>query len=165
MGTRGPKRTPTKILKMRGSWRANAREGEPIPASKAPPCPQWLKEKAERAVWRTLVNRLMALHLIGEIDQHALGRYVRLFLLWRKMDDFVKGYDESYPIMAPDRAKPLGFKLFPQTVLALDLSDKLLRLEQHFGMTPSARAALAGAVQRPVEEPEPRGKARFFEAG
>jgi phage terminase small subunit len=105
MGTRGPKRIPTKILKMRGSWRANAREGEPIPASKAPPCPQWLTEKAERAVWRTLIKRLMALRLIGEIDQHALGRYVRLFMQWRKMDDFVKEYGESYPIMAPDRAR------------------------------------------------------------
>jgi phage terminase small subunit len=105
MGTRGPKRTPTKILKMRGSWRANAREGEPIPASKAPPCPRWLTEKAERSVWRTLVARLMALGIIGEIDQFALGRYVRLFIQWRKMDDFVKEYGECFPIMAPDRAR------------------------------------------------------------
>jgi phage terminase small subunit len=66
--------------------------------------------------------------------------------------------------MDPERAKPLGFKIFPQMVLMLDVSDKLLRLEQHFGMTPSARAALAGAVQKSVEEPELKGKARFFEA-
>ncbi len=166
MGLRGPKPTPTKILQMRGSWRATQRQAEPTVEAKIPPRPAWLTTPEEKKIWRALTTRLHAAGLLSEVDQHALGRYVQLFLQWRKMQQFVAEYGEVYPIMAPDRAKPVGFDIFPQAKLALTLADRLLRLEQHFGMTPSARAALglmlAQAGKRPSAEGPP-SKERFFD--
>ena len=53
MGKRGPTRTPTSVLKLRGSWRAKTRGDEPTPQEGVPESPDWLSED-EQSVWDRL---------------------------------------------------------------------------------------------------------------
>ncbi len=52
---------------------------------------------------------------------------------------------------------------WPQVAIANRLAQQLTRLEQEFGMTPSARARLQVAPRQ--VEPARNDKSRFFEAG
>ena len=55
MGKRGPPRTPTSVLKLRGSWRGNVRGDEPEPKHDRPQFPEWLSAE-ERAAWDRVVD-------------------------------------------------------------------------------------------------------------
>jgi phage terminase small subunit len=86
VGKRGPVPTPTKVLNMRGSWRAKTRPQEPhaLPSEK-PPCPAWLDADA-RKVWRVLIPQLARIGVLTRLDQHALARYCTLWIRWRKAE-------------------------------------------------------------------------------
>ena len=61
--------------------------------------------------------------------------------------------------------QPLQADLWPQARLLMVVSAELRRIEQHFGMSPSARAAL-GQVQgrQDGDEAKATDKKRFFRA-
>lgn len=160
----GPKPTPTKLLMLRGSKYARRKDHEPNLGGRAPAIPDYLKSVDEKKAWYFTVKQLSSAGLLSRIDQFALGRYVRLYIQWRKMDEFVAEYGEVYPIVAPDHAKPLGFGVFPQAVMARKYADMLLRLECEFGMTPSARASLGMALTpAPGKTSGEKSKDRFFQ--
>src|SRR5262245_50288714 len=162
MGTRGPKPTPTKVLQMRGSWRGKTRPHEPKPKVEKPSPPSWLTDEG-KTIFRHLANQLHAIGLLGKLDQHALGRYCALFLRWRKMEDFIAQYGETYP-ENNDKGEFVRFALHPQVGLAGQLADKLMRLEQHFGMTPAARAqvGLLLAQKSATDDGKEAGDSRRF---
>ena len=133
MGTRGPPPTPTKILAMRGSWRAGRNPAEPRPEPGRPRCPKWLDTDA-KAAWRRLVPQL-----------DRMGVVTRIYL----------DKDES------GRVK--GVRPYPQARMAAQLSEQLLRFENHFGMTPSARTRLSvPAGEAPQDDQDKR---RFLKLG
>ena len=81
----GPRRTPTKVLEMRGSWLArNRKQSDPGYGNNAIgpevliKMPSWLLDDA-RAVWRLVLAHLKPLGVIGRMDSHALGRYCTIF--------------------------------------------------------------------------------------
>lgn len=156
MGKRGPARTPTNILKMRGSWRAKGREGEPRPDASAPRCPKWLRPEAKR-VWRELVPQLERMNVLARCDRNAIARYCQVFAKWRSAEEFLKEHGEVYPEKNAS-GQTLGLREYPQVSQAIRFSEQLLRLEREFGLTPSARANLS-VGKKP---PEGGGKARFF---
>ncbi len=141
MGRRGPARTPTKVLQLRGSWRAKRREGEPEPDAVAPEPPPGLSEKA-RATWDELMPRLAAIGVATEVDGRAFGRYCETWALWTELSAFVQKSGHAHPVKNK-RGDIVGVKAYPQVRLLLQTSEHLLRLEQQFGLTPAARAHLA----------------------
>lgn len=160
MGKRGPLPTPTNVLKMRGSWRAKTRPLEPAPpAAEKPPCPAWLDADA-RKVWRALIPQLARLGVLTRLDQHALARYCTLWVRWRKMETLLAEKGELV-ISYTEEGAVAGVHVTPYVAIASTLADKLLRLEQHFGMTPSARAALHVEIPDP-HAPTDDPKAKFF---
>jgi P27 family predicted phage terminase small subunit len=165
MAKRGPKPIPGKILHIRGSRYAKDRlEHEPELGGRAPAIPDYLKSPEEKKCWHYLVKQIHTAGLLAYVDQFALGRYVRLYIQWRAMDAFVKEHGECYPIYDKERARPVGVAVFPQTFLARRYADQLLRLEQEFGMTPSARASLGIQLgKRRGGESRQENKARFFD--
>jgi len=74
MAGKGPAPTPTKILKLRGSWRGNRRDGEPEPEPKLPAPPAYLKAGARRE-WDRIVKVLEPLQYVSEVDQQMLAAY------------------------------------------------------------------------------------------
>lgn len=155
MGKRGPSKTPTVILEQRGSWRAKERAAnEPKPAANMPDKPDWLTDDAGIA-WDRIAPALQKLGLLTEIDGNVLARYVTLWSRWRAASDFIARNGEYYPIYQSDKAgqhaldkngnKILKYMAqFPQVGIVNKLGAALLRIEQEFGMTPSARASLVG---------------------
>ena len=153
----GPTRTPTKILKLRGSWLAGTRDREPVPSGK-PACPQWLNKDA-RAVWKQIVPKLCALHILGRIDQNALARYCTLWARWRAAELFIEKNGTSYPIHT-ETGKVKYHAQFPDVAIAHHLAGQLTKLEGEFGMTPASRSKIKVDVK-----PKDNAKSRFFNDG
>lgn len=142
MGLRGPSPLPTKVLEMRGSWRAKNRAGtEPAPRTGYVHRPKWLDGEGA-AAWKNLAPQLAALGILSRIYANALARYCELWARWRAMRDFIAKRGEVYPVKNR-KGEVVGFKTFPQAKLLLALSDQLTRIEAQFGLTPSARARLS----------------------
>ena len=136
----GPQPTPTALLQLRGSWRANTRENEPTPepVTEIDP-PKGLPAKAKR-VWLELAPRLVASKVLTVADLPSFARYCRLYVAWQAAMKLVES--------KPDRS----------AVLALRAIDDMLRkLEASFGLTPADRVGLH------VEPENKDPRARFFE--
>lgn len=164
MGQRGPKPTPTKVLKLRGSWLAKTRDGEPQPPSELPPCPAWL-DRASKELFRTLARQLVEAGILTRLDRQALTRYCVLSIRWRKMEQFIQTHGEVCEVYSePDdegRRSLLKIDLYPQVRLASTLATELLRIEHHFGLTPSARTALR-VEKAPHADRDTDPKAKYF---
>lgn len=154
MGLRGPRNTPTAILKLRGNLKQSKRRPKPAGA-KPPRCPPQLDDAA-RAVWKRVVKLGVKLGTVTAADVEALARYCRLYVLWQQCAAFVEKHGVSYPI-TNDAGRPKCFAQFPQVGTLHKLSVELLKLEREFGFTASARAALH--VDDPSDE-EPAVAAR-----
>jgi len=163
MGRRGPPPTPTAVLKLRGSTLVTKeRESREVKApSGRPACPRWLDKDAKSA-WKYIAPILEGMGVLTRADVNALSRYCRLWSRWRKAELFIDEHGEVYPLK-DDAGNVKCVQQWPQVSIANKLAHQLTRLEQEFGLTPSARARLQLAPE-PKEKPS-RGKERFFNVG
>lgn len=118
--------------------------------SKKPTCPRWL-DKDARAVWHLLIPQLATIGLATKLDRNALTRYCRLFARWMNAEKHLQKHGTT---IATEKQVVAA----PEVREADSLASQLLRLEQNFGLTPSARASLQTAVEKKQDD----GKARFF---
>ena len=153
MGRRGPAPTPTPILKLRSSSLVTKRreQREPKPQAGPPRCPSWLDTDA-RAAWRQLAPQLKAMRVLTKIDGHALARYCRFWSRWRRAEAFIEKNGDVYPLK-DENGRIKCLMPFPQVAVANKLAQQLTRLEQEFGMTPSARTRIR--VERAEEQVDP----------
>lgn len=140
MGKRGPRPTPTRILELRGSWRAKKRPGEPKPAG-VPQCPDWLSAEGKSA-FEIVLRRTS--QVATSADEEAIARYADLLVQYRKAADFIAKHGDVYVLRGKpgpngEEGRPVGFKTYPQARRVLALAAALLQLEREFGLTPSAR--------------------------
>lgn len=158
MGTRGPQKTPTHILQLRGSHRGN-RPLEPQPDRIAPRRPNGLSTPV-KAVWKRVIGHLEDMGTLAVSDGAALERYCRLFVEWRKMQAFIDTAGHAYALYLTDKdgqyiLDPNGQKVLrcriqhPEVGVRNKLNVDLLRIEQQFGLSPAARASLL--VTEPVK--------------
>ena len=56
-------------------------------------------------------------------------------------DEFIRENGNVYPVKN-EKGAVTGFRRFPHTMIASRLGDQLLRLEQEFGLSPSARTRI-----------------------
>lgn len=157
MGQRGPKPTPTPVLKLRGSELAKEpkRKNE-VKAAGVCRCPKWLKGEGKRK-FNQLKKILVERGVLDALDSEALGRYCDTWILWRRMRD-----DMDIGGMTHTVATKSGATIQPRPCVKLAniYADQLKKLEAEFGMTPSARVGL------PATKPKSSaaGKARFFQS-
>jgi P27 family predicted phage terminase small subunit len=148
------------VLRLRGSWRADTREGEPIPEPGVPPCPDWLDEDA-RVVWNEVAPQLDRMGVLGHIDQRTLGRYCDTWGHWYRARDFIKRHGDTYPLK-DESGRTKYLQQFPQVAIANKLATQLTRLEQEFGMTPASRTRIqVNPAALPMTEREAELE-RFF---
>ena len=142
MGKRGPRPTPTALLQLRGSKLVNKdrREREVKGPEGLPDKPDWLDEMGQKA-WDFLVPLLHQMGVLTRIDANALSRYCQLWSRWREAESFIAKHGLMYPLK-DDAGQPKCFQPWPQVSIANKLAQQLTRLEQEFGMTPSARSRL-----------------------
>lgn len=148
MGKRGPPKTPLAILAARGSWRADERkEVEVAPGCPAPP--ENLTDSA-KAHWWYIVPILNAANLLRLTDRNSLSRYCELLAAYDACQCELR---ESPALLRVDGS------VNPLIATAIRLSEALQKLEDRFGLNPSARANVAGAVETPKNKND---KAEFF---
>ena len=154
MGRRGPPKTPRAVLKRRGSWRAKLNKAEPQPTGVAEvkDCPAWMDKRAKDK-WKSIAPRLIAMGLAYKIDVGALARYCQLWSRWREAEEYLQ---RNGPIQ--DTAAG-GKMIHPYARIASTLAEQLTRLEDRFGLTPSARRNIE--VKEPTVNANDR-KSRFF---
>lgn len=156
MGKRGRQPLPSAELKRRGSWRATGRAESEMPAPLGqPPMPRWIDRKAQ-TLYKTLSRELDRSGVLSTIDQGALGRYCELFSLWRDAALDVRQRGQIFEVPIIDRAGEIvGYNRIPNpSVKQLqNYSAELLRLENNFGLTPSARVGMA--IHKPEKPANP----------
>jgi P27 family predicted phage terminase small subunit len=149
MGRRGPVPTPTAILKQRGSWRAKAREGKEVKGPVGTPiCPSWLNQEAKNT-WKRIVPKLRAMNVLTMIDGEALARYCQVSSRWKRAELFIQKHGDTYPLK-DEKGQIRCLQQFPQVAIANKLAIQLARLEQEFGLTPSARSRITQVSGQPL---------------
>tara|TARA_Y100000593_G_scaffold34340_1_gene67365 strand:+ start:1177 stop:1653 length:477 start_codon:yes stop_codon:yes gene_type:complete len=150
MGKRGPAPTPSAVLKLRGSWRADANKAEPKPKAGKPVCPKWLDKNA-KAAWRQLVPQLADMGVLTKIDGQALALLCQTWGKWRKAEEMIAKHGEVYPIKN-DAGEVKYLQQSPYVSIARSAADQLSRLFREFGMTPSARTRIEVPEQSNKED-------------
>lgn len=138
MGLRGPKRTPTRLLLLRGSPVAKRRADPPAPQGR-PPVPSYL-DAAERRVFRRAVAHLERMGIAALTDGEMLGRYAVFYVLWHRAHQAIEAHGESYTTM--DLAGNITIHQRPEARFLLTYHAELARIEASFGLTPASRAGL-----------------------
>lgn len=142
----GRKKTPTAVLKIRGSWRAKIRTNEPRVESATGDPPQRLTGKALDK-WRELVPVLQSCGIFTKADADAFANYCELWAEWcDARDDINKNGSVNED---GDRLRPIAKR-------ESDLSQRLIRIASEFGMTPSSRSSVK------VGETTEKKASRFF---
>jgi len=157
----GRRPTSTRVLDLRGSWRAKANQlsqERPAPApNHAPPAPRWLG-KQTRSYWKKFSQELAQHGLITPLTLELLTRYCVALVRWQEAQKYI----ETHSVIC---ATVTGYLYtHPYTRLAKELGQELTRLEQEMGMTPGARKSLG---LDPVQEKDTHAddapdKTRFF---
>jgi len=156
---RGPKPKPTKLLELRGSWRAKNRKNEPKPKNEKPVCPHWISSGA-RKVWKDLIPQLTAMGVCHRIESNILVRYCEHFTEWRRCREYLNEHGSRYPVRDKD-GNVVDIRVFPEALMERQYSKLLLETEREFGMTPSSRARL-GMVN---DRKKPTGDDAYFRTG
>ena len=165
-GHGGPKPKPQKILELRQSRRLYDRAEEPASPELAPrpSPPAWLEPRAKHT-WHRLTKEFAIMGIVGTIDVDALARYCQLHWRYRDAEAAITAHG-LLKVFMDDQGRVIGEEISRYANLSLTYADKLLRLEQQFGMTPSARAAMGVALGKHLQDAKRAAKAdkaRFFE--
>ena len=154
MGKRGPAPTPSAILKLRGSWRADANKAEPKPKAGRPKCPAWL-DAYGKAAWKQLVPQLDEMGVLAKIDAQALTLLCQTWAKWRRAEEMIQKHGEVYPIKT-DAGEVKYLQQSPYVAIARAAGEQLARMYREFGMTPSARSRIEVPESKSGDE-EKRG--------
>ena len=136
MGQRGPKPTPTALLKLRGSWRADTRQGEPRPEVGLPPPPSWLTKSALRH-WPEIGDYLCGLGVMAAAHGPALAMLCENLALYIRL---AKSKKHAF--------SDAKFKAW----------DRVMKSLREFGLTPSSITSIRVIQpnQTPAEADRPR---------
>jgi P27 family predicted phage terminase small subunit len=151
MSKPGPRPTPTRVLKLRGSWRAKKRN-DIIVTPGRPACPIWLKAEAKKE-WIRIVPILQEMGILAKIDREMLALYCEAHARYLKISKYVARLKTEYI-----KAKNGRIYKHP-AVTELNAAQKWLRqMASEFGMSASSRTGL-GKVD--AGKPD-QTKAKFF---
>ena len=162
MAGKGPPPLPTKILRARGSPLAKQRVNEPEPPPGKHDKPSWLLKEARQA-WMLLTDQLDQMGMATKVDSIALARYCAMWEEWQKCIKVIRKQGALIPKV--DKAGNVSHEDRPEVARMLKLGEQMLKLEREFGLTPSARAAMAGRIKkREAEAPQTKASSFFGKA-
>ena len=164
---RGPPPTPTEILDIRASWRGSKnpkRKKDATPDPTRPEKPARLSEAAA-LVWDELADKLHSAGLLTSADGRAFARLCQMHADYDEAQAWMDEPGHGQWMAGYDKGGDRIWTMNPQRKICDILAAAILRLEQQFGMTPSARAGLpVTPAGKPVDEKEAR-KRRLLGGG
>ena len=146
MGKRGPKPTPTAVLKLRGSWRANLREGEPEMKNEDVPCPSWVRAEA-RQYWPDVCEMLAGMGVLNKRFIFSMGALVNTLAEYVYFEEQIT--EETQPIVNGMPNPLYGLRSKAREALKKSCADH--------GLTPSSMTAIRSLKP----EQEKKGIERF----
>jgi P27 family predicted phage terminase small subunit len=167
MGKRGPRKEPTIIKIAKGNpGKRPLNKSEPKPPSDDIAPPEWVTGVA-REKWDNVVPKLKAMGVMTNADVDTIARYCTMHEQFVKyLDQCRRGLDVL--VIRDDAGKVKYMQSTPAATMLSKLAASMLRIEQEFGLTPSARSGLSatqGQQQESVIEKFRRLKAASETAG
>jgi len=139
MGKRGRKATPLSLKILRGN---PSKEGLGTIARRSPVSPGDLTEPPPDLTgyalekWRATVPMLSTMRVWSQDAAETWARYCRTVALWRDAQEYIEKHGQTYET-------PSGiYKARPETILCRGYAADLLRIEQCFGLVPSAKQSV-----------------------
>jgi len=99
------------------------------------------KDKKAKHKWKEIVPQLEAMGVLTLADEDALVRYCKFYSVYRDMCEDVRENGTTCDTVDKD-GNPIGTKVRPEMNLILKISEQMLKLAEHFGLTPATRARL-----------------------
>jgi P27 family predicted phage terminase small subunit len=148
----GPRPTPTHLRLLRGNPSKRPVPNEPQPAipDGMPEAPPFLGAYGRDEWWSTGVQ-LYQLGLLTVVDVQPFAAYCQSVHLWRTAIEKLKAMAENDPTMAALLVKSRNGNAMqnPLFLTARQCANDMLRYAAEFGLTPAARARIAGAGFEP----------------
>lgn len=143
MSKRGPKKTPTNILKLRGSQRANDRpKNEPKPKQGMPKPPELIKNSPKAMEeWYRKAQMLYEQGTLTMIDDTALGIYCLTYSLASEALEACKDQGTGKMKLINKTAKGNSIQNPALGIYRTALRD-MMKFAAEFGMTPSGRTGI-----------------------
>ena len=122
-------------------------KNEPVPKANKIEPPEYVSGKALEK-WNEIVPGLMESGVVTNADVETLGRYCAMYEQWLKyLDQCRKGLDVL--VIRDDNGKVKYMQQSPAATMQMKLAASMLRIEQEFGLTPSARTGISATDAKP----------------
>ena len=131
----GPRPTPTKLLKLRGSWRAKTRNGEPEPEVCIPDRPTFLCEIA-LAEWDAVTHELETMGTAAKVDHATVESYCVVYARWRNAEAALA---EQGTVVKSPNGYPI---LNPNLSVANEALRQMRAFAAELGLSPAARTRI-----------------------
>lgn len=143
----GPTKTPTPILKLRGSWRAKTRKGEPAAPKGVPSAPKGLDAGANEE-WERIIPMLAGMRVLSPADMRVIAAYCRQASKYDALEAELTKWK-------PGSVEHRRISICSDAACAL-----MLRAAAKLGLSPADRAGIKVAD----DGDERTDKSRFFTA-
>ncbi len=137
----GVRPVPTKILEQRGSWRAKTRPDEPQPEPAKIEPPKFLKA-ADKKYFREMVETLFSCGIMTRVDGGSFTRYITSFGRWVEAERALAEGEPTHYEIRDDAGNVKGVVMSKAYATVCKEHERLLKLEQEFGLTPASRPRL-----------------------
>jgi P27 family predicted phage terminase small subunit len=147
----GPPPQPAHLRLIRGnpSKRRVPREPEPEVLQQLPEPPQFLSEDA-KGEWRRIIGEMVRLKLVTSLDTMLFACYCQSFSDWKSavvaLGKMAEKDAETHGLLIKDRGET---RQNPLVRVVRAAGDHMLHCAAEFGLTPVARARIAGAGFEP----------------
>jgi P27 family predicted phage terminase small subunit len=123
------------MLKLTGSKVIASRKAEPSADPTMPKAPDWVTGDALE-LWEAVGPKLNSMRVLSSADATSFARYCVIYSKWREAERMVR---EEGEVVTGALGGPIRN---PWAVALKQYADQMLRLEQEFGLTPSARSRI-----------------------
>ena len=163
MGRRGRRAEPTIYKIARGNpGKRPLNRDEPRPPADAVLPPDWVSGVA-REKWDEVVPKLLAMGVMTNADVDTIARYCSMHEQYLKyLEQVRRGLDVI--VMRDESGRVKYMQSAPAATMLLKLATALLRIEQEFGLTPSARSGIVATHAAKPEDVLSRFRARKAKA-
>ncbi len=159
MGKRGVKPQPTVLKLLKGNpGRRPLNQLEPEPARDAIVPPAYLVG-ASLGKWNQVLPGLIASGVITNADVETLARYCTMYEQFLFCLAEIRAGRDQIELKHPETGELLNIKSTPAGLNSHKLAASMLRIEQEFGLTPSARS---GIVAKKIDKVEDGIDPRIF---
>ena len=151
MGKRGPRKEPTILKIAKGNpGKRPLNKSEPRPPSDDITPPEWVTGVA-REKWDNVVPKLIGMGVMTNADVDTIARYCTMHEQYVKyLEQVRRGLDVL--VIRDDAGKVKYMQSTPAATMMMKLAGSMLRIEQEFGLTPSARSGVSAAQEKPADE-------------